>query len=149
MIDRSARDRAIACIRAFLAGKLTERELHGLYPKTSTDRAVTAIYGNGVNLLESGTGRALLADEKRQSQDVRRQAARWILFLKSDLEYEWPQWPPVHPILFATLAFFTLGHSSTVMRERYIRSGELGLWPFIRDADVESAVRQLGNGDAA
>lgn len=141
MIDRAARERAIACIRAFLAGKLTGRELRELYPRTG-DRGVNAIYGNELSLLESGMGRNVLAEAERNSQDLRRRAARWVLFLKSDLEYEWPAWPPVHPIVLAVFAFFTLGRSSTLWRERYKRSGDLALWPFIREGDVEAAVRQ-------
>ena len=80
------------------------------------------------------------------TQRSRREVARWIVFLHSDLEYEWPseQLPGVlgvYGALFANL--LTLGWWSRKRsrdQERHLSSiGDLDVWPFVRRADFAQA----------
>jgi hypothetical protein len=57
--------------------------------------------------------------------------ALWILFLHSDLEYEWPA-----PFPSVTLMSRLLGWLS---RQPIRNHGDIDMWPFIRRSDYEEA----------
>lgn len=69
-------------------------------------------------------------------------AARYILFLKTDLEYEWPRKTGIKEVPWAFLGLFTLGIASLI-RNRIKTKGERGdktVWPFYRRSDYEAAL---------
>lgn len=80
-------------------------------------------------------GKWALTDEGRGA------VARWILFLHSDLEYEWPMRSMISP-LGCLLRICTLGLAGLVLRplneRRMHRLGSWELWPFLREADYRS-----------
>jgi hypothetical protein len=70
------------------------------------------------------------------SRGARRQVARWLLFLRSNREYEWPnltKWP------FWILALpnlLTFGAIGRLVWKWHDRHGDPRAWPFIRSADL-------------
>jgi hypothetical protein len=77
--------------------------------------------------------------------------ARWILFLHSDFEYEWPIRSFIS-LSGCLLRLFTLGLAGLVLtpiKERRMRRlGSWDLWPFFREMDFQSAnarARLLGS----
>ncbi len=65
-----------------------------------------------------------------------------LLFLKTNLEYEWPKKTGIKEVPWAFLAVFTLGLSA-VIRNRLIHKGEKGdktVWPFYRESDYQTAL---------
>jgi hypothetical protein len=89
------------------------------------------------------TGRHKLTSE--QLKDI----ARYILFLHSDLEYEWPYIDPTNPVLRFSfkellLSVLTLGRyyrDKSKERAQYLKEtqklGDLDLWPFFKNADYK------------
>jgi hypothetical protein len=75
--------------------------------------------------------------------------ARWILFLQSDKEYEWPYFDTVNPLIKFSiddyiLTILTLGqHYRDKKKKQELlcaelkNLGDLDYWPFLRKADYE------------
>ena len=77
----------------------------------------------------------------RLPEDVRREVARWILFLKTDLPYEWPISGRLAHVGWVFGAVATLGLTQRWRNRRFRACGEISVWPFFRAADYEAALR--------
>ena len=142
VVDREARNRLAEGIRHLAAGVITNWEFEDRSISYSTDPAIRAVYSSGAWFLYHDIMRYRLRGRYRLSPAVRREAARWVLFLKTDLPYEWPL---VRPNLLAMVAWLvgnllTLGLIARVAQRRFEQQGEFRVWPFIRRSDYEAAV---------
>lgn len=70
------------------------------------------------------------------SQSDKQKIARIMLFLYSDLEYEWPKHPLTGLKRFATTVF-SFGLLPRYFDKRWKSSGDFEIWPFIRRSDFE------------
>jgi hypothetical protein len=70
----------------------------------------------------------------------RRHVARWVLFLKSNDDYEWPEVPMWLGLLLLLPNLVTLGLIGRALRRWLDGSGEADVWPFMRRIDLERAV---------
>ncbi len=61
---------------------------------------------------------------------------RCILFLKSNLEYEWPK--SVVSLSNFVLHVVTLGKYTRQKRKEFELHGDLDVWPFLRRSDYEA-----------
>ena len=98
MIDRASRDALAELARHFLAGRITNRELENSLP-SSRDRAIRQIWWNALWGLYDDFHEHRLVGRYYIPRDSRADLARCILFLKTDLEYEWTPYPPEPRIL--------------------------------------------------
>jgi hypothetical protein len=146
MIDYEARRRLAIGVRQLAIGRITNDEFEGLYAHDaarSCDPAVRAVFWQGAWLLYSDFQQIRYTGRNRLPKDTRRHIARWILFLRSQLPYEWPlerwwqrlAWVPVHVV--------TLGLSARLRNKRWQASGEFAVWPFRRWTDYRAALRRL------
>lgn len=80
--------------------------------------------------------------------EVREVFVRCILFLDSDLEYEWPPWNPLgdEPIFLWLCNLLTFGRAGEAHRKKedddlevWRSHGDIDVWPFNREADYEIA----------
>ena len=138
MIDRSARDRLSELIRHLAAGLITNDEFEDALPIRSHDPAVEELIDESW-YLSSDLSEYRFIGRYRLSRETKRHLARWILFLKTDLEYEWPTW---YPLLVLAANLFTLGLAGRLIRARWQRHGDLSVWPFIRSVDLEAALQR-------
>lgn len=83
MIDRSARNRLAEGIRHLAAGAISNIKFEERSLSSSNDPAVHAVFIGGPWFLYHDLVRYRLRGAHRLSPAVRREAARWILFLKS------------------------------------------------------------------
>ncbi|MGH7490040.1 MAG: hypothetical protein ACREMY_31205, partial [bacterium] len=90
MVDRAGRDRLAACIHQLAAGVLTNYDFEDEAEFDSTDRAIAAVFRGGPWLLYDDFPKYRLRGKCRLDPRVRKEAARWVLFLKTNLPYEWP-----------------------------------------------------------
>jgi hypothetical protein len=162
MIDRTRRDELADAIHLFLAGYstnddfddwLTENEL---FVSTDPSRYADALIGPIVEnawCLYSDTRRYRLVGRDRPGAEERRNVLRWIMFLRSDLEYEWPPQRFVHPfhyqsgpgclVLLLTLGLWTPGASEARVRfDAWTTEGDFAVWPYRRREDFEEALRR-------
>ncbi len=93
-----------------------------------------------------------LTNEYRLPMKIRREVLRWVLFLRSDHHYEWPQlqWGPdgiFVDIGHSLLSLLTLGYWRKRQRliadrefQQFKFAGDYDVWPFIRRSDYEATL---------
>ena len=136
MVDRNVRDRAAQLLRNFISGKITNDAFADQCPVT-TDRAIYAIWDTAW-VLYSDMHTHRLIGKHRLSVDMRRVCVRWLLFLHSNDEYEWPDisLPGIDPStriqqsLWRRLLKLDNSLAPDVANE-FMASGHYPVWPFI------------------
>jgi len=141
LIDRASRDSLAQLARHFVAGRITNDELEGRLPD-SGDPAIHEIWWNALWGLYDDLHEHRLVGRYYIPKESRTDLARCILFLKTDLEYEWTAYPPEPKILSGLLSILTLGTANRVMARRWRRQGDSSVWPFIREADYREALER-------
>src|SRR4026209_3044574 len=139
VVDRDQRDQLADAIRRLAAGLITNDE----FETATTSFAIshdTAVR----SLREAAWG---LYDDRREyrlegrfriGRAERRQLARWVLFLKSNLEYEWPDMTTWSWFLaFPNLV--TFGLVGRLVRTWHDQRGDARAWPFAREQDLKRA----------
>jgi len=119
------------------SGRLTNAEFDGVRLDASTDEALVAIGDAGWSLYDDFfiyrlRGRRALTQEALEA------VARCVLFLDSDLPYEWP--PLKTSLKRLLLNLITFGYYLRQDRQRWQVSGPFHVWPFFREADYQAAL---------
>jgi len=132
MIDRVARNRLAENIRALANGLITNDEFEDRVP-LSEDVAINEIFLSGAWLLYCDMSTYTLTGKHKLSATSKKEVARWVLFLKSNIEYKWP------PRRFTDLllATFTLGLWLKVVERKLLKAGDLNAWPFLDKRQLE------------
>jgi hypothetical protein len=133
--DRDSRDRLIGAIRALLSGQITLEEFEGRVPARSSDPAIRAMLSDSAWRLFTGRHDDSLADRDRGT------VSRWVLFLKTDKPYEWPSLSRREQVAHALASVLTLGLTAKPLRQRIAGQGDAAVWPFLRRADYDAAMR--------
>jgi hypothetical protein len=146
MVDRIARDKFAELLRHFAAGRLTNDEYEDaafqiLEAADAKDRLPGVMFSRVWHLYDDLRVHRL-RDEHALADEGRRAVARWVVFLHSDLEYEWPVRSFIS-LSSCLLRLCTLGLAGVILtpinERRLRRTGSWDLWPFFREADYESA----------
>ena len=140
MIDRRARDRLAEAMRALAAGLISNDAFENdRLPSSSDDAAIREIYSNGAWGLYSDHHEYRLRGRYKLNDKAKEDVARWVLFLKTDLPYEWPV--TTRRLLPLLANVFTLGLANKYyFWPRFRAHGEIEVWPFVRRADYEAAL---------
>ncbi|WNZ58220.1 hypothetical protein QT397_13060 [Microbulbifer sp. MKSA007] len=125
MIDRESRNKLAELIRSLVAGIITNDEFEDALPQ-SKDDAVWEVFHHGVWCLYSDMKEYKLRGKEALSNEERSVVARWILFLKSDIEYKWPS-ASFRDRFLNSISFGAFGQSTL---EKWQEHGELAYWPF-------------------
>ena len=150
MIDAEARGKLALRLRRLASGRITNAEYEAPWIRRAPDEAITACFHAGWSLYSDFRtyrlrGRDALPPETRAA------IGRCVLFLHSDLPYQWPAQRP--SILGLVGAILSLGTSRRAARAAWARSGEdESIWPFLRQADYQAALhrpRYLSGGAQA
>jgi len=140
MIDRDARNRAVALVESYWAGTTTNRQLEAAWPD-SYDRGVIAVEDFVCTHYDEFKEHA--ADETdRANPDLNLFFANCVRFLRSDERYNWPHYSlpsfgARYPrwAVWATLGLLDLWNKAAAVREEaYWREmheyGDVDAWPF-------------------
>lgn len=136
MIDRQGRTELALALRRLASGRIITGEFDAVRLDVSEDPALVAIGDAGWGLYDDFLdyklrGRRALNKEQLES------VARCVLFLDSDLPYEWsPRRPSFTSFI---LSLVTLGSWSRAHWKRWQAQGPHEIWPFMRHADFERA----------
>jgi hypothetical protein len=141
MVDREARAETVLLLRRLVAGRITNYELEAALPASRVDPAIGEVFYRGIWGLYSDLHEHRLTGRCRLPRSARREVARLILFLKSDLEYEWPRHKGWEELLWLAAGLLTLGLAGRFYLRRFGRWGDVGVWPFLRQEDFERALR--------
>lgn len=139
MIDRATRDFLVARIKGLVSGRLTNIEFEEGLPPRSDDPAIFEIFLSGPWQLYSDFGTTRFTRKNPLPLEAKSQVARWLLFLKTDLPYEWPR----TSFLFLVGNLLTLGAYGKFARRRLRATAPFDLWPFYRQSDYETALQTL------
>jgi hypothetical protein len=139
MIGRKSRDSLAELMRHLIAGVITNDQFEGRLPE-STDPAIFEIYWNGAWGLYDDMHEHRMTGRWYIRRGSRSDLSRAILFLKGDLRYEWPAYPPRPRLLAMILSLVTLGYANRLMLQSWRRHGDFTVWPFIQREDYERAL---------
>jgi hypothetical protein len=137
MVDRIKRDFLIEKFRDLLSGNITNLEYDDLENEfiSDNDPAAWLIWEKTWHLYDD-----FKEHKVELTEDGRQYFARCILFLHSDLEYEWPH-PTLKHILRRVITILTLGLLFNFREPKYADLGDIGVWPFFRKSDFKEAKR--------
>ena len=133
MIDRVARDTLAGHLQHLASGRISRAEYVGRADTLlrSTDQCVRPIV-DSVYWAYGNYGPWRYAGKHRLASNLRRELGRLILFLRSDLEYEWPAQPR-----------WWSGRSTW---KTWRAQGDHAVWPFITVRDLKWAVQKPALG---
>lgn len=153
MIDRYARNNLAESLRHLLGGQITNDQFEETAIIESDDAVIDAIRWQAW-LLYSDLYEHKLTGAHALSKPDRLVVSRFILFLHSDLEYEWPRHPfdgAIGAIVRLLSYVLSFGIIPRYVNKRWMASGDFDVWPFIRRKDYDEALNnpKLFRGRAA
>jgi hypothetical protein len=128
MIDRTARDRAMALVQGFAAGQITSDALMDGWPR-SEDPAILEIEYHMTSVVEGESEYRL--DSRTADPALRSLLERVVAFLRSDSAYEWPHVAERRRSLPALIPGLSWILALPAIR-RFRRAGDLQAWPFLQ-----------------
>ena len=139
MVDRDRRDQLARAIRRLAAGLITNDEFEGATTALgrSQDTAIRSLRHAAWGLYDD-VREHRLEGHFRLGKAERRELARWVVFLKSNLEYEWPDLARWF-LLLVLPNLLTFGLIGRLIRWWHDRRGDARSWPFIREQDLRQA----------
>ncbi len=139
MIDRFSRDRLALALRRYVSGHIHNDELDCVEVDWR-DRGAVAVQQMAWRLYDDFEQH--YATGKHQiRRDARREIARWIVFLQSDIEYLWPEYSFIQ-IINWPMNLLTFGwwerHKGRIWND-FCETGDFSSWPFQNAKEVSCA----------
>ena len=138
-VDAPARRRASTLLRQLASGRVTNDSFEDQWP-ASPDPALRVLR-DAAWFLYSDLREYHLAGPDRLSPSVKRHVARWILFLHTDLPYEWAEMSRTESLARLFAGLITMGVATRLWKTAIERSDDADVWPFIRRTDFRRALR--------
>jgi hypothetical protein len=140
MIDREARDNLAELLRHLVSGQITNDQFEASIPVRTKDEGCLLIIDQAW-LLYSDFYHHKLTGRHAIKSDTRRDIARWIDFLHSDLEYRWPR-HPCSGFLRLIAMIMSFGKIPEHYDRKWEASGDFDIWPFKGRQEYEEARRK-------
>jgi hypothetical protein len=143
MVDQVARNILAENFRHLMAGQITNYQFDDRLRK-SNDAAVNEVFFCGAWPLYDDLHEHRLTGKWAIKPKHKPIAARYILFLKTNLEYKWPIRTGLRETPWAILSIITLGIVGRLRNRINDRGsgGDVDVWPFFRRSDYETALAQ-------
>ena len=143
MIDRRNRNQMAQAVRALASGLITNDEFDDerMPHPVGNDPAIHEIYWKGVWPLYSDMQCYKLRGKDALDAEQKSWLARCVLFLKTDLPYEWPVLTRKQSLLLFIKNAASLGKANRKHIESLRRAGDLSVWPFLRKSDFGNALK--------
>lgn len=139
MVDRHARDIAAEALREFMEGSISNDEYERRFPRNKDDPALWAVHEQ-IWLCYSDLKEHTLTDKHALTDAGRAGFERCILFLRSDLEFQWP--PPMIRLSYGVLRLLGFGWLLKRREEEEMSIGDKEVWPFLNKAEYEQTSRK-------
>jgi hypothetical protein len=143
MIDQNSRRQAATILKRFALGRITNYQCENEFLELPADDPV--IYALSRTIMDiSGDADKSYAEMFPRGSETRSRVCRWILFLKTEIEYKWPperRFPGLRDLYRANWfeKLFRRDHAVARANERIFRHGDYNVWPFLREADLNAA----------
>jgi len=143
MVDREDRHKACRLIEGLAKAEITNDDFDDDFPRRSRDRALEPIFAN-IWFHYSDTHTHKLTGEHALSSEASQIFARCAAFLRSDLEYEWPDY---NWIALKRIVLRLFGQGARIERqfEQFKAAGDFEVWPFLSRSDWQ---RFAGRGES-
>lgn len=135
VIDRSSRDRLTILLRDLQEGSVDGSEFRASSFR-SNDLAVREI-AEQAWLLFRDLPEPNVPGRRKVLRDLRAEVGRWILFLGSEREYEWPALSATARVLGFIPSLLTFGLFWAPYRWWFKRRGDYRVWPFLDEAQLQ------------
>jgi len=141
MTDRAARNEFALLLRRLASGRITNARFDGYRPDRAPDSGVQAVADAAWQLYDD-FGVYRLRGRRALRRDALAAVARWVLFLQSDYEYEWPRnpRPSIGRFLLALMTFARISPIPPDRMRVWRQAGDYDCWPFVTRADYENAL---------
>ena len=142
MVDRESRNRLAESLRHLVSGQITNDQFETAAWIESDDSVIDTVKWQAW-LLYGDLHEHKLTGSDAVSKSDRRVVARFILFLQSDLEYEWPRHPydGVVGVVARVLSYvLSFGAIPRHVDKRWKAAGDFDVWPFLRREEYEDAL---------
>jgi hypothetical protein len=142
MIDRDARNKLAETLRHLLSGQITNDQFETAALIESDDPIIDAVVDQAWFLYSDWYEHKLTGSHALSKSD-RQTVSQFILFLHSELEYEWPRHPlgeGIKAIARPLLYLLSFGLIPLYIDNKWKTSGDFDVWPFIRRRDYEEAL---------
>jgi len=140
MIHRQSRDALALAIRRYVSGRITNDDLDDIAVDWR-DRGAAAVKEMAWNLYDDNDNHRAVG-KHHLNKSVRREIARWIVFLHSDQEYIWPEYSFIQiwnwPANLLTFGWWERWKSRRL--QAFKEAGDFSVWPFTRRADFVEVV---------
>ena len=142
MIDRKYRDKLAETLRHYVSGQITNDDLDDVATDSSDQGAIAVqemtwcLYSDMYP--HRAKGRHYLNKEARHI------IARWIAFLYSEQEYQWPEYSFDEGEILG-LNIITFGWYKRMKQKKWQRfkaAGDFDFWPFCRKEDFQNVLRK-------
>ena len=146
MIHRPSRNQLALQLRRYLNGRITNWDLDDSGDRLEDDGAseiweiIWTTYSDFPKFRAVG--------DRQVEGDLRQQYLRAILFLDSDLEYEWPPWAIGAPCFLWLRNLLTRGRAGrefdaaeAARIKSWEEAGDSTIWPFVRKSDYDTALQ--------
>jgi hypothetical protein len=139
MVDRHARDIAAQALREFMEGSISNWEYERRFPRNKDDPALWGIYSH-IWYFYSDTSEHTLTGKHALTDEGRGFIERSLLFLKGDLEFQWPAAKLV--VWYPLLRFVGLGWIVNRRLVKEMSVGDVDVWPFLKKGHYEKMSHQ-------
>jgi hypothetical protein len=139
MIDREARNKLAEAIRHFVAGLKDNFEFDNFVGSIQTKDAGVARVRQEMWYVYDDIRRHKLKGEFALSEKQKETISRFILFLRSDVEYRWPQKHWEGPFARLFLGILTFGLLPRYLDKKWKESGSWQVWPFLTVSEFNEA----------
>jgi hypothetical protein len=146
-IDRASRDQLAELLRQLAAGEINSDEFRNRQPR-SNDLAVREVIEQ-TWLLCRDLPEQKASGRKRLRRHFRGEVSRWILFLETDRQYEWPALATWARVLGFIPSVITFGLFWSPYRFWFKRQGDFRVWPFVDDQQFRAAKAKAGHRSGA
>ena len=140
MVDPGSRDVGARVLRDLIDGRVTNDEFMSRFPRCK-DPALRAILDFVWKQFSDVRVHTLTGPDSPKAE-CRSALDRCYLFLKTDLEFEWPA--PEQSIAKGLLQIVSLGRFWRPSEEDYRSHGDFAVWPFLRRSDFEKYAASAG-----
>jgi len=134
VIDRHSRQIAVKALRDFVDGAISNKEYERRYPQSRDDPALREVYIQ-IWFLYSDVQTHFLTGKHAPNEERSLFLERCILFLKSDLEFQWPL-QECH-LWCGLLRLFGIRRIVARGKNEEMPIGDKEVWPFLNKTQYE------------
>jgi hypothetical protein len=124
-----------------MEGAISNDEFAQKFPRNQDDPALRAIYSE-MWFFYSDTFEHRLSGKYALNEEQRANFERCLLFLRSNLEFQWPR--PAYRLRYGIIRLLGFGRLLKRREKREMSVGDLEVWPFLRKPDYQVALAKAG-----